>query len=307
MSNMGKKILILTGGSKKKLDAFIPPAENLGINVTLASFYDLEFTQKTFKGKLGLTIQGKDISEFQLIYIRMVGKRMEDATLLLNCAHDLGIRVIDKAYEKGLFIPSTISKAMEMKKLIEEGIPMPDTYFGNLFMIRDKIPALFGFPFIIKSTSGKKARDVWKVDDTDQLEFLITELRERENRGDRFFAQKLIPASQRIRVLVVGGKVLGAITRPTKWRKSFIDKQDGVFPEGKKEALIPVPIKYSDLAVKSVNAVDLDISGVDILEEDRSEKLYVIEANAAPSWKLIAKDCEVDVEEEILKYLASLC
>jgi len=70
--------------------------------------------------------------------------------------------------------------------------------------------------------------------------------------------------------------------------------------------LIPVPEKYSEMAVKAAKTVDLDISGVDILVEDATDKLYVIEANAAPSWKLIAKDCGVNVEKEILKFLASL-
>ena len=70
--------------------------------------------------------------------------------------------------------------------------------------------------------------------------------------------------------------------------------------------MIPVPEKYSELALNCANAVNLDIAGVDILEENDSGKLFVIEANAAPSWNLIKKDCGVEVEKEILNFLASL-
>ena len=37
---------------------------------------------------------------------------------------------------------------------------------------------------------------------------------------------------------------------------------------------------------------------------DATGNLFVIEVNAAPSWKLIEKDCGVNVEEELLKFLA---
>jgi glutathione synthase/RimK-type ligase-like ATP-grasp enzyme len=183
---------------------------------------------------------------------------------------------------------------------------MPETYFGRLSFIREKAPELLKYPYVVKSTSGKKARDTWKIENSEDFEAIFDELRQREKQGIRFFAQKLIRASQRVRVLIIGGKAVGAITRPTKWRKSFIKMQNGEFPEGKKEALIPIPDKYSEIALKATQAADLDISGVDILEEDETGKLYVIEANAAPSWKLIARDCEVNVESEILEYLVKV-
>src|SRR3989344_5316240 len=108
-------------------------------------------------------------------------------------------------------------------------------------MIADKAPGLIPFPFVIKSTSGKKARDAWLVKDSHGLTSLVEELRKREMEGACFFAQALVKANQRIRVLVVGGKAIGAITRPTKWRKEFIGAVGGIIPEGKKEAFFPIP------------------------------------------------------------------
>lgn len=298
---MDKKILIITGGSLKKLEAFREPIKKSGLNVTLASFYDITYDsqEKDFVLRLG----DFDLKDFDLIYIRMVGKRLEDATLVVNYAKKHSIPIVDHVYENSLFIPSTISKAYEMEKLILGEGCLPRTYVASLDAIRDNAPKKFGFPFVIKSTSGRKARDAWSPKNQKELDDLYQELRPREINGDKFFAQELIKASQRARVLVIGCEVIGAFTRPTKWRKRFTKEVGGEYPEGKKEALNPVPENYKELALKVTQATDLDICGVDILEEDGTGKLYVIEANAAPAWKLIEKDCRVVVEEKVLEFL----
>jgi RimK family alpha-L-glutamate ligase len=273
------------------------------LDVTLASLYDLKYISKDLNNsKLVLRIGDRDIRDFSLIYIRMVGKRMEEATLVVNYARENNIKVVDRVYNNSLFIPSTVSKAMEMKKLINAGVPMPKTLFASLKVLRDIAVEEYSFPFVLKSTSGRKARDAWIVDSSEKMDELFGVLREREKTGVHFFAQSLVKATQRIRVLVVGNEAIGAITRPTKWRKIV---SSGLVVEGTKMALINIEKRYVDLALLASRAVDLDIAGVDILEEDTTGNLFVIEANAAPAWKLITKDCNVNVEEKILKFLAT--
>lgn len=304
MTINSKKILIVTGGKKEKLNSFKEANEGLEQEVILASFSELEY----YSGKknLVLKIQGTDLAIFDLIYIRMVGKRLEDATLLVNYAKQKGIKIVDQLYETSLLMPASVSKAMEMKLFAEAKVPIPPTFFGGLRMIGRRAGKLLGFPLIIKSTTGKKARDVWAPKTQKELEELVEALADQEEKGKRFFAQKFIKASQRVRVLVVGKRVIGAITRPTKWRKRFIKKVKGEYPKGKKEAVKEVPESLAKLAVLASAAVKLDIAGVDILVEDTTDKLFVIEANAAPSWKLIAKDVNLNVESQILDYLGSL-
>lgn len=306
MEKVSKKILIVAGGPATKLNEFSRAAKDLGQDVVLASFSDLEYFWQGKGEKFSLQVQSVDISRFDLIYIRVVGKRLEDAALLVNYAKEHGVKLVDKLYENALLMPSSISKAMELRYLIKSGIEIPPTYFGSLSAIREKAGSHLGFPFVIKSTSGKKARDVWSPKNKDELRGLIGELQLREKNGEKFFAQKLIKASQRVRVLVVGERAIGAVIRPTKWRKRWTKKVDGEYPEGRKETLMPVPKKYAELALAAAHAAYLDISGVDILEEDKNKKLYVIEANAAPSWNLIKKDVGIDVEREILKYLIGM-
>ncbi len=302
---MSKRILIIAGGPKHKVDAFIEPAEKLGIDLTTASFYDLNFTNVNEDGYV-LKVGETDVSKFDLVYIRVVGKRLEEATLLVNYLKKHKIPVVDKLYKNSLFIPSSISKSAEHAKLIEGGIPLPPTVFGRLSYLQENAGRLLGFPYVIKCTVGRKARDVWAPKTKKELDELITTLREREKTGQSFFAQKLVNASQRIRVFIINGRAIGAVTRPTKWRKRWTKKVDGEYPEGIKESICPVPENYSKLAVRVANAAELDISGIDILEEDKTGKLFIIEANAAPSWNLIKKDAGINVEEEILRFLVKI-
>ncbi|MFV1917493.1 MAG: RimK family alpha-L-glutamate ligase, partial [Patescibacteria group bacterium] len=267
MEKVSKKILIVAGGPVTKLDEFKRAAKDLGQDVVLASFSELEYFWKGKGEKFSLQVSAVDISRFDLIYIRVVGKRLEDAALLVNYAKEHGVKLVDKLYENAQLMPSSVSKAMELRYLIKGGVEIPPTYFGSLNAIREKAGSHLGFPFVIKSTSGKRARDVWSPKNKDELRGLIEELLLREKNGEKFFAQKLIQASQRVRVFVVGEKVLGALNRPTKWRKRWTKKVRGEYPEGKKETLIPVPEKYAKIAVDATKATYLDVAGVDILEE----------------------------------------
>lgn len=294
-----KKILIIAGGPKVKLDPFQETAKKLNIDVETASFYDINFSSKETVIRIGK----KDAASFDLVYLRVVGKRLEEATWLVNYLKQKKVRIVDKVYESSSLYPSTIAKSGEIIKLVNNNIPVPDSLFGSLYYLRDNAERLLGFPFVLKSTTGKKARDVWSPKTKEELAQLIKSLRKREIKGESFFAQKLVTATHRTRVLVVGDEIVGAIVRPTKFRKRFIKKVKGEYPEGRKESLKKVPNKVATLARSAASAAGLEISGIDILEEDKTGKLFVIEANAAPSWKLIAKDTGVNVEERILKYL----
>lgn len=298
-----KNILIITGGPIGKLDEFKVRSRQLGLNVDFASFYDLSYTLKSDTSTYKLLVNGKNAKRYDLIYFRMVGKRLEDATLLVNYAKKYGIRIVDKVYLSSLGIPSTVSKAMEMQKLSCAGVKTPKTYYASLKNILLNAEEKLGFPYVIKATVGQKARNVWAPEKKKELKVLYKELRKKEIQGMNFFAQELIPSIKRIRVLVVGDRALGGVVRGTKFRKRFQRKVKGEYPDPVSITLNVVPRELAEISVKAAKACGLEIAGVDILVSQEKERLYIIEANAAPAWKLIKKHTEVDVEEEILKYM----
>lgn len=271
------KILILTSGNITKLDLLKDKGVDLG------TFKDINYNSENSNLKFKIT----NLSEYDLIYFRMVGKSLEIATLVANYAVKNNIKLVDDMYSNSLLMPISLGKSLEMFRLMEKGISIPKTVYPASGSAIDSFDGL-DFPFIVKSTSGQKAREVWLVKNQEELEIL----RSKFEKGKFYFSQALVPNARRIRALVVGDKVIGAIVRHTKW-----------FKDHTKITLDPIPEDIVKLAVDSAKAVGLNISGIDILVNSQTNEMFVIEANAAPAWKLINKYCKVNVEDEIIKYL----
>lgn len=284
---MTKKILIIAGGGKKHLAPFEGGA-------AIASFSDLVYDTTDGVLKVG----GIPLSDYNLIYIRLVGRRFEDLALLIREAKRLNIPVVDRVFTDSGFSRLPISKLLETKILSEADLPIPKTIYGKLTEIAQKAPEAFGYPFVVKLTTGKQGHGVFAPKNKEELEKLTEVLRVKEKEGQRFLAQEFIKAPKRIRVLVVGEKVLGAIQRPTRWRKRF--STEAV----QKKSLTPIPSKVETLAIKASKVLMLDIAGVDILESVEG-KYYLLEVNSAPRWEAIKKDTGVEVETEILEFLES--
>jgi len=300
-----KRVLILTSGKKSKLTAFKLSTRDLKIDLTTASFDDIYFDS----GSKELMLKGEiNIKTFNVIYFRLVGKALETAALVAEYAKKSRIQIVDRIYENSQVFPITQSKAQEMKALSDAGIPIPVTFFGSLAEIVKKSKKFLGFPFVIKSTSGSRGREVYSPKDIKELNKLVKTLSKEEKLGKKFFAQEFINCTKRVRILIVGGKIIGSVSQLTKWRKR-VDSYKPEEDEKKIDRFSPSS-KMQNLALKAVHAVGIDIAGVDILVDEKTGKdfimnsNFVIEVNAAPSWKLIKKYCKVNVEYEILKFIS---
>ena len=302
-----KKILIMAGGGTKHISPFLSAAGKLksDVSVDIRSFKDLE--SYSVDGEQKVFVGGQDVAGYDLIYLRLVGRRFEDAALLVYYARKFGVKIIDSIFEREGLVRLPLAKSIEAKMLIDAGISFPRTFFVRTKRLKEVVVPELGYPFVIKGTTGKQGNAVWSPRDEAELDEFVERFTPLERKkGERFIAQEFIYSRQRIRVFVVGGRAVAAITRPMRWRKRFIEKVDGEYPEGIKENLDPVPEEDAKLAVDAAKAVGVDIGGADILTDDKTGKKYVIEVNSAPGWKSVKRDTGVEIEEEILKYFSSL-
>lgn len=287
------------------MGAFKSVGNKMDIDVSVVSFSQIEYFPSR-NGEVKVLVNGVDAAEFDVCYLRLVGKRFEDAALLVYYLRSKGVRIVDQIYERDGLIRLPLPKSVETKVLIDAGVSVPKTYFGRTKMMKKKAVSMFGFPFVIKGTMGKQGNAVWSPRTMTELDELIKKFTPLERKGARFLAQEFVKASQRTRVFVLGGKAVRAITRPTRWRRRFLEQANGEFPEGKRHELNPIPKEDVYLALAASKALGIDIGGADVIKDDFTGRRYVLEVNSAPRWTAVKKDTGMDVEREILKYLVGL-
>lgn len=157
------------------------------------------------------------------------------------------------------------------------GIPMPDTVPGLLCYYDGQTPdkkyldgveKRLGYPVIVKHSYGSQGKSVFKADNRDELDALAKKLMLVPHLFQRFIAAS---SGRDMRVIVIGGKVVGGILR----------KSDGDFRSniglGGKALCCEVPDDVRAIAEKVAKALKLDYCGIDFL---LSETPLVCEVNS---------------------------
>ncbi|MDE6201834.1 MAG: RimK family alpha-L-glutamate ligase [Clostridiales bacterium] len=152
--------------------------------------------------------------------------------------------------------------------LSDSGIPMPPTIAGLLCYDKtaevsddavDGVANALGFPVVVKQAYGSMGSGVFMAVARGQLKDLM----ERFKCEPHLF-QKYIKSShgRDLRVIVVGGKVLGGIER-----RSNGDFRSNIGLGGSATA-VPVPLQVQDYAVQAAQILGLDYCGIDFLYGD---------------------------------------
>jgi RimK family alpha-L-glutamate ligase len=194
---------------------------------------------------------------------------VEDGIWELSRVERRGLPVLNPA-------PSLLAchdKLQTVLRLGQRGIPQPPTAH-----VDSAGPELrVGFPVVVKARFGSWGRDVFLCETRAEFERCLTRLRKRSwFRRQGALVQALVPpAGFDLRLVVAGGRVVGAIKRvsaPGEWRTN-------IALGGSREPVNPSP-EACALAVAAAAAVDGDLVGVDLLP--RPDGGYVVlEINGA--------------------------
>jgi len=190
------------------------------------------------------------------------------------------------------------SKFLALQILNHAGIAVPATFLtwdpANVEWIAGNY---LKTPLIVKMNEGTWGMGVELAEDVETARTLVQSAGE-VNRI--MLAQEYITAAQEqdIRVLVVGGQVIGAMRRI-----SPADNFRSNVHQGGKAERIDLPKEYADIAVSAARALDLEIAGIDILETEAGP--LVLEANPSPGLEQIEAVTNIDIATQIVEYLES--
>lgn len=295
-----KKVLIFVDkiGPKKELFAE-EIAKKLGKNkqLVLARFTDLYF--EIDLKNISIFVNKIPITDFDLVYVRRAGDKFSVvAATLAQCLTSKGIKFIDSTWGE---IGPLGSKFTSLVKLAMAGLPIFHTIYVTYPRISDfkkNIARSLGLPLVAKEVSTQRGKGVHKI--TSMADFGKLPAVDSEGRTNQFLFQKFTEIKEEYRLLVLGNRVRvwekKTVTDPTEFRHNIA--------LGAKEEFLDIkdiPKEFEDVAVKSAQALRLEVAGVDIAVERKTGKIFLIEVNRGPG---ITYDMNVSPElHEIAAFL----
>jgi len=194
-------------------------------------------------------------------------------------------------------IDTVKDKLYTMQILAQNNVPHPKTMLVRSPVDVDYVEKRIGFPIVVKSLSGTHGKGVYLAENKKNFSQLMDMM---EQINDRFniILQEFVSDSygKDVRIIVVGGKVIGAMKR---------ESIDGDFraniTRGGEAKPVDIDEQMEYLALESTKLLGLDIGGVDLLYDNGGYK--ICEVNSSPGFFGMEKYTEIKVSEEIVSYV----
>lgn len=244
--------------------------------------------------KQGIKYQAEDIEMPETVLVRLGAGILPFQLAVLRQFEQSGVPCVNTSES----INIVRDKLRTGQILAQHNIPTPKTMMVRYPIDLSLVEAQIGFPCVVKLVTGSYGEGVYlcekKRDYKKLMEFIDTlgankkTMIVQEYLGER--------VGEDLRVLVVGGKVLGAMKRTAPegdFRANITNGGTGERYEVTEE------IEY--LARETAKVLNLDIAGVDLLFDSRGFR--VCEANSNPGFSGFEKYCGIDVADAITEYI----
>ena len=193
-------------------------------------------------------------------------------------------------------IESSKDKFYSNQILAQAGLPIPKTMLARFPVSHELVEKQIGLPCVIKVVTGSHGAGVYLCETLKQFldrQELIASLDSKNSMIIQEYVKE--SAGRDLRVIVVGGKVIGAMERSST---------DGNFRANVSRGGVAKTYALDDememLALQVARVLDLDICGVDLLFSDDGYR--ICEANSAPGFRGFEKATGINVPEKIFKY-----
>lgn len=187
-------------------------------------------------------------------------------------------------------------KLLAHQILAQAGVPFPKTVLARQPSDVAKMVRLVGGPpVVLKLVSGTHGKGVMLGKDLDEIQATLETV---WALNETLLIQEYVGRQQPgtdIRVIVVGGRVLGAMKRMAKLGRFRANVHQGASVEAHQ-----LTEELEWLALQASEAMRLDVAGVDIVEDAGGYR--VIEVNSAPGFEGFERATGVNVAAAVLRY-----
>jgi tetrahydromethanopterin:alpha-L-glutamate ligase len=196
-------------------------------------------------------------------------------------------------------VEAAVDKYLTLSLLDQAGISVPATWAGESALDALEVFKSLGGDVVVKPLFGSEGRGLLRISET-ELAWRTFHALERLNAV--LYLQRVVRhPGYDLRVFVLRGAVLGAMRRhaqPGEWRTS-------VSLGGRAEPFRLDP-EAERLALAAARAIGAEMAGVDLITDLDLGRLVVLEVNAVPGWRALARVTGIDVAAEILAALKEM-
>lgn len=243
--------------------------------------------------KQGLRYNGKPVELPQLLLVRFGAGISKFMLALIRQLEKSGVLCINSANA----IECVKDKLHTSQILSSQCIPIPNTMVVRFPVEPEVVKKEIGFPCVVKIVTGSYGAGVYLCEQTKDftklMEFVdvlgsTKTMIVQEYMGER--------PGEDLRVLVVGGKVLGAMKRSAPEGDFRANISNGGTGES-----YPLTDEIEYIARETAKVLNLDIAGIDLLFDSRGFR--VCEANSNPGFLGFEKYCGIDVADHLTDYV----
>jgi gamma-F420-2:alpha-L-glutamate ligase len=288
---------ILVSGNRREsytVRRFSQTARECGVCVqpVVPGAFDIITTKE---GRKSIYYEGKLTEMADCLIPRMGSATTYFALAVIRHLERLGVFVLNSS----LSIETARDKLATMQILAANSIPTPKTMLAKFPLSFDIVEKEFSYPIVIKTVSGSHGKGVFLCNTRTQFEDIANLIEVSRDPRVNVIIQEFIRTSRGrdIRVLLVGGRPIGAMVRTAKQ-----DSFKANYTAGGSVAPFTMNAEVEWLAVEAASLVGLDIAGVDILFD--GDSYSVCEINSSPGFEGFEYATGIDVPKEIFRYLS---
>jgi len=265
---------------------------DLGIPATI--YHPDKFDVVVGKGTgYGIKYNGDEFEMPDLVLTRTGSGTTDFITAIVRQFEEEHIRCINSS----LSVEIAKDKMRSHQLLASHGLPIPNTMLVRFPVEVDIVNNMIGWPCVVKVISGSYGEGIYLCENKSAFKKMM-EFVDNLKTPKTLLVQEYVDSKpgEDLRVLVVGGKVIGAMKRHAPEGDFRANISNGGYGEP-----FEVTSEIDYLAREAARICGLEIAGIDLLFDNDGYK--ICEANSAPGFEGFEKYCGIDVAAQIAEYI----
>lgn len=246
-----------------------------------------KFKHLTYKNN-SIYFKGIPIEQYDFIFIGLTGKSRDLAPIVIDYIKKHQIPFICYGHKT-----ANQAKTFEIYNLASSNLSIIPSLITNDDNEINNFIQEYKIPIVTKPINGKQGREILQHS---SIESILDAINKSEI---PLIIQPMIPNDGDYRVWILKDKVIGVIKRSPSAEGEFRSN----ISLGGTAQVASLPDDVLDMAVKSAQILDLDMAGVDIIQDNYTKKYYVMEVNAAPQFNGFMTTTGINLFEVITKYI----